>query len=155
MESEDRRIARDEPGPEPGPPDRTRTTVEREAPAAETEVVSRFSPARRAYDLIYLVFAAICALFLLRIVLKVMAANTAVAFTGFVYGSTDVLMGPFKGLLPVIANGRNVFELSALFAVLVYALLGYLLSRLVAIMFMRDVTVASSSSRRGGRYRPD
>jgi hypothetical protein len=157
LEPEERRIAREEPGPEPGPPERANPAYDRTryavTPAAETEVVSRFSPARRAYDLIYLVFAAICAMFILRILLKVLAANTAVAFTAFVYGVTDVLMGPFRGLLPVIANGRNVFELSALFALLVYALLGYLLSRLIAIMFMRDVTVASST--RSGRYRPD
>ncbi len=146
-----------EPGPEPGPDpavperERERYPVEPVAPASDTEVVSRFSPARRAFELIYLVFAVICGLFILRILLKVLAANTAVAFTGFVYGVTDVLMGPFRGLLPVMGSGRTVLELSALFALLVYALLGYVLSRLVAIMFMRDVTVARKSS--GGRYR--
>lgn len=152
MEPEDS-MARKEPGPDPADPayDRGRPPMEPEAPAA-TEVVSHFSPARRAYEAIYLVFAAICALLILRIVLKLLAANTAVAFTGFIYGITDLLMGPFRGLLPVIANGRTILELSVIVALLVYALIGYLLARLVALMFMRDVTVAQG---RRGRYRTD
>ncbi len=77
-----------EPGPEPGPDpavperERERYPVEPVAPPSDTEVVSRFSPARRAFELIYLVFAVVCGLFILRILLKVLAANTAVAFTG-------------------------------------------------------------------------
>ena len=153
MQPEDKNVR---PGPEPGPypavPDRepARDAMEPTSPAADTEIVSRFSPARRAFELIYLVFAVICGLFILRILLKVLAANTAVAFTGFIYGVTDILMGPFRGLLPVMQSGRTALELSALFALLVYALLGYVLSRLVAIMFMRDVTVAQKSR---GRYK--
>lgn len=118
--------------------------------ASDTSVVTRFSPARRAFELIYLLFAAICVLLILRIVLKVLAANTAVAFTGFVYGFTNLLMAPFQGLLPTWASGRTVLEGSALIALLVYAAIGWLLARLVSIMFLRDVTVAHGSR---GRYR--
>ena len=118
--------------------------------ASGTEVVTRFSPARRAFELVYIIFAAICVLLILRIDLKLLAANTAVAFTGFIYGVTNFFMGPFNGLLPVWVTGRTIFEGSAIIALLVYALIGYLLSRLVAIMFQRDVTVARGS---GSRYR--
>jgi hypothetical protein len=156
VEPDDRRIER-EPGPEPGPEpvdrpyNRERYADEPVATrASDTEVVSRFSPARRAYELIYLIFAAICALLILRIVLKVLAANTAVAFTGFVYGITNLFLAPFQGLLPTWASGRTVLEGSALIAVLVYAAIGWLLARLVSIMFLRDVTVAHGSR---GRYR--
>jgi len=45
-----------------------------------------------------------------------------------------------------------VFEMSALIGLLVYALIGYVLARLFAIMFRRDVTVAQNSRTRG--YRP-
>ena len=118
--------------------------------ASDSQVVTRFSPARRAFELIYLIFAAICVLLLLRVVLKVLAANTAVAFTGFVYGVTNLLMAPFQGLLPTWASGRTVLEGSALIALLVYAAIGWLLARLVSIMFLRDVTVAHGSR---GRFR--
>jgi hypothetical protein len=139
MEREESHVVREEPGPVP---------VE---PRAETEVVSRWSPARQAFDLIYLVFAVIDGLILIRMVLKVLAANTAVPFTGFVYGVSAWLLAPFHGLLPVIVNGRSVFEMSALIGLLVYSLLGYVLARLFAIMFRRDVTVAQNS--RGFRPR--
>src|SRR5258708_6080716 len=125
MEREESHIVREEPGQVP---------VE---PPAETEVVSRWSPARQAFDLIYLVFAVIEGLILIRMFLEVLAANTAVPFTGFVYGVTDWLLAPFHGLLPVIVNGRSVFEMSALIGLLVYSLLGYVLARLFAIMFRR------------------
>lgn len=118
--------------------------------SSDTQVVTRFSPARRAFELIYLIFAVICVLLLLRVVLKVLAANTAVAFTGFVYGITNFFMAPFQGLLPTWASGRTVLEGSALIALLVYAAVGYLLARLVSIMFLRDVTMAHGSR---GRYR--
>jgi len=156
MESEERHVAREEAGPGPlEPGGRTvhdESYVREPASAAETEVVSRWSPARQAFDLIYLVFAVIDGLILIRILLKVLAANTAVPFTGFVYGVTNWLLAPFHGLLPVIVSGRSVFEMSALIGLLVYALLGYVLARLFAIMFRRDVTVAQNSRTRG--YRP-
>src|SRR5207302_635840 len=79
-------------------------------PPGETEVVTHFSPARRAYELTYIVFAVICTVILLRIVLKVLAANPAVAFTSFIYGVSDFFLGPFRGLLAPIVSGRTIFE---------------------------------------------
>ena len=135
MERDDR-IVREEPGPG-GPYEEPATTA-----ASGTEVVSRFSPARRAYEAIYLVFAIIVVAIIIRVLLKVLGANTAVAFTSFMYGATDPLLAPFRGILPTFASGRIVFESSALIAILVYGVIGLVLARLVAIMFMRDVTVA-------------
>jgi uncharacterized protein YggT (Ycf19 family) len=143
MDSKETHIVLDEPGSGP---------VE---PVAETEVVSRWSPSRRAYEAIYLVFAVIDGLILIRILLKVLAANTAVAFANFIYGVTDWLLAPFHGLLPAITSGRSVFEMSALIGLLVYSLLGYVLARLSAIMFRRDVTVAENTRTRGLRPRSD
>jgi len=159
MEPEDRRIDPVDPGPERGPEpidrtyERDRYVAEPVAPvttASDTEVVSRFSPARRAFELVYLIFAVICVFILVRVVLKLLAANTAVAFTGFVYGVSGFFMAPFNGLLPTYGSGRTVLEGSAIAALLVYALVGYLLARLMSIFFQRDVTVAHTSR---GRYR--
>ncbi len=149
-------MAREDPVPEPVPntvdpaydPAR-RPVVDSAVSATDTEVVTRFSPARRAYELIYLVFAVICTLIVIRVVLKVLAANAA-SFTSFIYGVTDFFMAPFRGLLSPIVTGRSIFEPSAVIAILIYALIGVLLARVVAVMFLRDVTVAQS---RRGRYR--
>jgi uncharacterized protein YggT (Ycf19 family) len=122
------------------------------AGAQETEIVSRFSPARRAYETIYVIFAIIVGAIFIRVLLKVLGANTAVAFTQFMYGVTDPFLAPFRGILPTFASGRMILETSALFAMLIYGLIGIALARLVAIMFMRDVTVAHGS--RSGRIKP-
>ena len=122
------------------------------APPAETEVVSRFSPARRAYETIYLIFAIMVGAILVRTLLKLLGANTAVAFTHFMYNVSDPLLAPFRNILPTFVAGRTVFESSALIAILIYGLVGIALARLVAIMFMRDVTVAQGT--RGPRMRP-
>ena len=141
------RIVREEPGPYPEEPAATA--------ASDTEVVSRFSPARRAYEVIYLVFAVIVGAIIIRVVLKVLGANTAVAFTHFMYGVTDPLLAPFRGILPDFVSGRTIFESAALIAILIYGLIGLALARLLAIMFMRDVTVAHGSRSRRVRPRTD
>ena len=169
MEPEDRRLAREDPAAEPGPApadpayDHGIHQADPAYPArypgepgvvagSDTEVVSsRFWAARRATELVYLIFAVICTLFVFRILMKALGANPAVAFTGFVYGLTDVFLAPFRGLLPTMGTGRNLLELSAVFALLVYALLGYLLAWLVAILFMRDESVTRTRRR---RFRP-
>ena len=144
------RIVREEPGPGGPYPEEPAATA-----ASETEVVSRFSPARRAYEVIYLVFAVIVGAIIIRVVLKVLGANTAVAFTHFMYGVTDPLLAPFRGILPDFVSGRTIFESAAMIAILIYGLVGLALARLLAIMFMRDVTVAHGSRSRRIRPRTD
>jgi uncharacterized protein YggT (Ycf19 family) len=144
MDNREERIVREEPGPEVEPV---------AAASSETEVVSRFSPARRAYETVYLIFAIIVGAILIRLLLKLLGANTAVAFTHFMYNVTDPLLAPFRGILPTFVSGRTVFESSALIAILIYGLVGIALARLIAIMFMRDVTVAAHGVR-SKRMRP-
>ena len=111
-------------------------------PAPTSEVVSTVNPGRRAMDVIYLIFAVIDGLLLIRLVLKLLGANTVAGFTQWVYGVTDVLLAPFRNLLPTIGNEQSQLEMSVVVAILVYALIGWVLARLMAIVFFRDVTVA-------------
>ncbi len=153
MEREER-IVREEssggPYRDPLPPERTVGSTA----ASDSEVVSRFSPARRAYETIYLIFAVIVGAIVIRVILKVLGANTAVAFTHFMSNVSDPLLAPFKGILPTFVSGSTVFEASALIAILIYGLIGIALARLFAIMFMRDVTVAHSARSRHVRPEP-
>ena len=126
-EREHRRLVRDEPLP-PGP--------------SSTAVVSRVNPGLRAMDLIYLVFGVIDGLLLIRLVLKLLGANTSAAFTQWVYNVTDFFLAPFHNLLPTIGNNQSQLEMSVVVAMLVYALIAWVLARLMAIIFYRDVTVA-------------
>jgi uncharacterized protein YggT (Ycf19 family) len=112
------------------------------------QVVSSATPARRATEVIYLVFGIIDGLLLIRLVLKLLAANPLAGFSKFIYGLTDVFLAPFRNLLPTVGGGSGaVLEMSTVIAVIVYALVGWALVRLVAIAFFRNVTVSRRSSR--------
>jgi uncharacterized protein YggT (Ycf19 family) len=116
----------------------------------ETAETMSDNPGWRASQLVYLFFGVIDGLLLIRLVLKLLAANPHSPFASWVYSFTDFFMAPFRNLLPSIGNEQSVLETSVLIAILVYALLGWALERFVAVVFYRNVTV----SRRSGRYRP-
>jgi uncharacterized protein YggT (Ycf19 family) len=113
---------------------------------SESEVVSSFNPGWRAVQLVYLVFGVIDGLLLIRLVLKLLGANPHAGFASFVYGVSDFFLVPFKNLLPTIGNERSLLEMSLVVAILVYALLGWAIARLVEVIFYRNVTVARRSS---------
>ena len=126
------------------------------APVREASIVKSSTPARRAMEVIYLVFGIIDGLLLIRLFLKLLGANPHAGFASFTYGITDFLLAPFKGLLPTFVSGRMVVETTSLFAILIYGLIGIALARLVAVMFRREVTVAGHGRRtRRVRPRPD
>jgi uncharacterized protein YggT (Ycf19 family) len=112
------------------------------APVASSSVVSTVNPGRRAMDLVYLAFGVIDGLLIIRLVLKLLGANTSAAFTQWVYNVTDFFNAPFHNLLPTIGSNNSVLEMSVIVAILVYALIGWVLARLMAIIFFRDVTYA-------------
>ena len=114
---------------------------------SSSEIVSRSSPGRRAMELVYLAFGVICGLLLIRLVLKLLGANTSAAFTQWIYNVTDFFLAPFHNLLPTIGNNQSVLEMSVVVAILVYALIGWVMARLIAIIFFRNVTVSQRSDR--------
>jgi len=111
-------------------------------PTSSSEVVSRANPGRRAMDLVYLFFGVIDGLLVIRLVLKLLGANTSAGFTQWTYSVTNVLLAPFRNLLPTIGNEHSLLEMSVVVAILVYALIAWVLARLMAIIFFRDITVA-------------
>ncbi len=112
---------------------------------SESEVVDTFNPGWRAVQFVYLIFGVICGLLLIRLVLKLLGANPHAGFANWTYGVTEFFLAPFHNLLPTIGNQQSLLEMSVVVAILVYALIGYVVGRLVAIIFYRNVTV-----RRGG-----
>jgi len=109
-----------------------------------SEVVSGLNPARRAVELIYLIFGVIVGLLIIRLVLKVLGANPAAGFTSFDYNSTAFFLAPFRNLLPAVGNSQSQLEMSVVVAVFVYLLIGWVLARLVMIIFARNVSIARS-----------
>src|SRR5262245_26547452 len=119
-----------------------RVATEYHAPPAESEVVSTINPGLRAMDFIYLVFGVIDGLLLIRLALKLLGANTTAAFTQWIYNVTDFFLAPFRNLLPTIGSDHSVLEMSVIVAILVYALISWVLARLMAIIFFRNITYA-------------
>lgn len=116
----------------------------------ESEVYNTFNPGWRAVQFVYLVFGVICGLLLIRLVLKLLGANPHAGFANWTYSVTDFFLAPFHNLLPTIGNQQSLLEMSVVVAILVYALIGFAVGRLVAIVFYRNVTVRRGSLRPRG-----
>ncbi len=71
-------------------------------------------------------FVAVAEIFLgLRVLLRLFGANSSNTFVQFIYDSSDVLLQPFRGIFPTAQiTPSSVLDFSALFAMLVYALIG-------------------------------
>ena len=68
------------------------------------------------------------------LVLKALGANPTAGFAQFIYGITAPLVAPFAGLFGNPAYQNSVLELSSIVALVVYALVAWLLGKLVWIL---------------------
>ncbi|MGH7175410.1 MAG: hypothetical protein ACREGR_03580 [Minisyncoccia bacterium] len=74
-------------------------------------------------------------LFLIRIMLELLTANTASPFVAWVYQFSDRLMGPLLGAFPSLALGSgSIFDLTALLAMIVYAIVGWIIVRILFLL---------------------
>ena len=107
-------------------------------------VEARRSSADWISGLISFVIAVIAILIAIRLVLKLLAANTESSFTNLIYGVTGPLVAPFQNIIgtPAAGNGA-VFELSSLLAIAIYLLVGWLLTRLVTLVLDRPTSGVS------------
>jgi uncharacterized protein YggT (Ycf19 family) len=70
----------------------------------------------------------------LRVIFRLFNANATNSFVHWIYQTSGILMDPFRGIFratATIANGY-VLDINALFAMLMYAILGYLLAALLS-----------------------
>lgn len=139
--------------PPPPPPSTTSEVRRVERPAAEVDhldavaydpYAERRQVAYRMTQLIYWIFGLVEGLILIRFVLKVLGANPAAGFAEFVYGITAPLVQPFVGLFSNPQSAGSVLEFSSLTALVVYALVAWLLAKLVWIL-VGDVRTAIHS----------
>jgi uncharacterized protein YggT (Ycf19 family) len=78
----------------------------------------------------------------LRVLFRLFDANVSAGFVQWIYDTIDVIMTPFRGIFPsaTIEQG-NILDVSALFAILVYAVLGFLLTSFLASITSDNDTV--------------
>ena len=118
--------------PQPAPSvatDRIQTTV-------TDPYAGRRATSMKVARAIYLVSGLIEALLAIRFVLKALGANAEAGFAQLVYGVTGPLIAPFRGLFgtPQTASGV-VLEVPTLIALVIYALVAWLLVRGAWIAF--------------------
>src|SRR5919199_1938319 len=90
--------------------------------------------AHRVQQMIWWIFGLIEGLIAIRFVLKALGANPQAGFAEFIYGLTGPLVAPFVGLFGSPATQGSVLELNSIVALIVYALLAWLLAKLVWIL---------------------
>lgn len=91
----------------------------------------------KATQLIWLLLGILEALIALRVGLKLIGANPDSQIVAMIYGFTALFLFPFTGLIGSPTAGSMVLELSSLFAMLIYALIGWAGERLVWLVFYR------------------
>jgi len=80
-------------------------------------------------------FTALEGLIGLRVVLKLIDANSKNAFASFTYNITALFVAPFNSLIVNPSIGGNVLELTSLVALIVYAMIAAVLIRLIWVLF--------------------
>jgi len=89
---------------------------------------------------VWLLFGALEALIGIRVILKLIGANPANAFTALVYQLSELFLWPFRNLIVNPAFGNSVLEITSLIAMIVYPLIGWAIVRLIWVLFYRAPT---------------
>jgi hypothetical protein len=109
-------------------------------------------------QLVWLFFGILEALIGLRVGLKLIGANPASPIAALIYAFTDLFLFPFAGLIATPAVGGLVLELSSLFAMVFYALIAWIIERVIWVIFYRprgpivDVTQTKTSEHHLDEY---
>src|SRR3989344_303712 len=103
---------------------------------AEYVMARSYSPSTFVFRLVNGVIGIIEAALALRFVLKLFGASAASQFVALVYGITDSLLGSFVGAFQDFSLGGGlVVDITAIFAMIGYAILGWLIIRLLSFLF--------------------
>jgi YGGT family len=127
---------------------RPHATVDRTEAVAFDPYENRRLAAHRVQQMIYWVFGLVEGLIAIRFVLKALGANPSAGFAEFIYGITGLLVAPFVGLFGSPQSQGSILELNSIIALVVYALLAWLLARLAWILIgdTRSAITTRSSS---------
>lgn len=135
--------------------DRRVETVTTQQPGyAATEQVTRDVAAERRQWLyqvtriIYTVLGILEILLGIRFVLQLIGANASSGFATFIYGITGVFVAPFTGLIGTPVFGGMTFEVTTLIAMAVYALVFWMIVRVIRLVADRPSARTVTSSTR-------
>jgi hypothetical protein len=88
-------------------------------------------------QLIWLMFGLLEAVIALRVVFKLIGVNAANSFAALIYSVSNPFVAPFASLTGAPAADGMVLEITSLIAILVYALVGWGVVRVLSVLFYR------------------
>jgi hypothetical protein len=91
----------------------------------------------KATQVVWLLLGILEALLALQFVLKLIGANPDSPFAVFIYGFTSLFLFPFAGLTATPSAGGMVLEIPTVIAMVVYALIGWAIERIIWVIFYR------------------
>jgi uncharacterized membrane protein len=119
--------------------DRSPSGAVRRQRVIRDEGAERQNNIARVNQLIWLLFGIIIGLIAIRIVLRLIVANSGATFAQFIYSITDVFLAPFFGLTATPTTTTGVaFEISSVIAIVVYALVAWVITLLIRALFTKS-----------------
>ncbi|MCI0609402.1 MAG: YggT family protein [Anaerolineae bacterium] len=105
-------------------------------------VVDDAAAAQRSFTyqitgILWLMFGALEGLLGLRLILKLLAANPSNPFAQLIYGLSDLFVWPFVGLTITPSAAGIVVEIHTIIAMVVYAILAWLVISLIQVLLYR------------------
>jgi len=91
-------------------------------------------------QIIWLLFGGLEALIGIRVILLLIGANPANGFTAFIYQLTQLFLWPFQNLIANPTFQNMTLEVTSIIAMIVYALLGWIIVRMIWVVFYRSPT---------------
>jgi len=91
----------------------------------------------KSTQIIWFVFGLIEAILGLRFIFKLIAVNPENPFASLLYAVSDMLLTPFTNLASAPSAGGMVLEISTLLAMLIYAMFGWALERIIYVIFYK------------------
>ncbi|MGP1387105.1 MAG: YggT family protein [Thainema sp.] len=100
-------------------------------------VARRQTVVDRAIAIIYFLVGALEVLLLIRFFLRLFGANPDNQFAQVIYDFSAPFVAPFSTLFisPTFGGGASIFDVNLLVAMIVYALLGWLVGRLIQLIW--------------------
>jgi YggT family protein len=126
MDTEERTKRTIEVEETPRPVQTTQTVTEEPTVGSNSEIVHDRSVSKAA-QVVWFIVGVIATILLLRFVLALLGANIDNGFASFVYGISEPLVAPFRGLLQIgsFQAGVSRLEIETLLAAAIYTLIGW------------------------------
>ncbi len=101
------------------------------------ETIRRETVVTRAVNIVYYLVGALLILLMLRFILRLFAANTENLFARVIYDLSEPFVAPFSTLFisPTLGGSAAIFDVNLLIAMLVYALMAWLVGRFIRLIW--------------------